>query len=333
MNVLHGRVLARRDGRPYRPLPFGSEAAERRPLRRGISARRDSAGPPRGRRPSASRCTWEGRRSAGRAAAGERRRGRGRPGRYARGDRAARREGMLGVEADAQPLAPARLGREPPELLEAPADLRPLSGRVLERDGGGEAAAGLQHLAERARRRAETRILARAAIRARMRDQVRDAEALAALELGDQLAHRTRAQRCDRRRRVGQVGVVREQRPDAGRRARRREGAHVLLGERAQRPLPRRAREDLDRLAAERPPALEGAMEPARDRLMRAEERAGAKWRRECISTGQAAPWLQAPVPELKLAWGRGGDATRGNPSGATLLQSRGSTGSLSSAS
>ena len=74
-------------------------------------------------------------------------------------------------------------------------------------------------------------------------------------------------------------------------------------------------------------------MEPARDRLMRAKERAGAKWRRECISTGQAAPWLQAPVPELKLAWGRGGDATRGNPSGATLLQSRGSTGSLSSAS
>src|SRR2546426_7472427 len=49
----------------------------------------------------------------------------------------ARGEGVLGVEADAQPLAPARPGREPPELREAPADLRPLSGRVLERDGGG----------------------------------------------------------------------------------------------------------------------------------------------------------------------------------------------------
>ena len=220
----------------------------------------------------------------------------------------ARGEGVLGVEADAQPLAPARLGAQPPELLEAPADLRSLSGRVLERDGGGEAAAGLQHLAERARRRAEARVLARAAVRARMRDQVRDAEALAALELGDQLAHRARAQRCDRRRRVGQVGVVREQRPDAGRRARRREGAHVLLGERAQRPLPRRAREELDRLAAERPPALEGAMEPARDRLMRAEERAGAKRRRTRGTGGHAAPWLQAPVPELKLAWGRGRD-------------------------
>src|SRR5205823_14362870 len=126
----------------------------------------------------------------------------------------ARGEGVLGVEADAQPLAPARLSREPPELLEAPADLRSLSGRVLERDGGGEAAAGLQHLAERARRGAEARVLARAAVRARVRDQVRDAEALAALELGDQLAQRARAQRCDRRRRVRQVGVVREQRPD-----------------------------------------------------------------------------------------------------------------------
>src|SRR5438093_9345449 len=52
--------------------------------------------------------------------------------------------------------------------------------------------------------------------------------------------------------------------------------------------LPRRAREELDRLAADRPPALEGPMEPARDRLMRAEERAGAE-RRACIATGQAA--------------------------------------------
>src|SRR5207245_11314542 len=37
----------------------------------------------------------------------------------------ARGEGVLGVEADAQPLAPARLRAEPPELREAPADLRP----------------------------------------------------------------------------------------------------------------------------------------------------------------------------------------------------------------
>src|SRR5439155_1333351 len=92
-------------------------------------------------------------------------------------------EGVLGVEADAKPLAPARLRAEPPELREAPADLRPLSGRILERDGGGEAAAGLQHLAERARRGAEPRVLARTAVRAGMRNQVRDAEALAALEL------------------------------------------------------------------------------------------------------------------------------------------------------
>ena len=64
--------------------------------------------------------------------------------------------------------------------------------------------------------------------------------------------------------------------------------------------LPRRAREELDRLAAERAPALEGPMEPARDRLMRAEERAGAGRRGACIATGQAAPWLPAPLPELK---------------------------------
>jgi len=83
---------------------------------------------------------------------------------------------------------------------------------------------------------------------------------------------------------------VREQRPDAGRRARRREGAHLVLGERAERPLPRRAREELDRLASDRAPALEGAMEPARDRLMRAEERAGAGRGRSCRSMGQAAP-------------------------------------------
>src|SRR5437867_1097509 len=230
----------------------------------------------------------------------------------------ARGEGVLGVEADAQPLAPARLGREPPELREAPADLRPLSGRVLERDGGGEAAAGLQHLAERACRGAQSRVLARAAVRARMRDQVRDAEALAALELGDQLTHRARPQRFDWRRRVGQVGVVREQRPDAGRRARRREGAHLVLGERTQRPLPCGAREELHRLAVECPPALEGEVEPARDRLMGAEERAGARRWWTCISAGQAAPWLQAAVAELKLAWGRGGsDATGQRPMAA----------------
>src|SRR5207245_3904976 len=210
------------------------------------------------------------------------------------------REGVLGVEADAEPLAPARLGAELPELREAPADLRPLSGRVLERDGGGEAAAGIEHLAERARRGAEASLLARAAVRARVRDQVRDAEALAALELGDQLAHRARAQRLDRRRRVGEGRVVREQRPDAARRARRREGTHLVLGERAQRPLPRRAREELDRLAADRAPALEGAMEPARGRLMRAEERAGAGRGRACIAAGQAAPWVQAPLRKLK---------------------------------
>ena len=40
-------------------------------------------------------------------------------------------------------------------------------------------------------------------------------------------------------------------------------------------------------------------MEPARDRLMRAEERAGPGHWRACHSTGQAAPWLQAPAPEL----------------------------------
>ena len=56
----------------------------------------------------------------------------------------------------------------------------------------------------------------------------------------------------------------------------------------------------MDRLAADRPPALEGAMEPARDRLMGPEERAGAGRRRAGSATGQAAPWLPAPAPELK---------------------------------
>src|SRR5262249_14575274 len=167
-------------------------------------------------------------------------------------------EGVLGVEADAEPLTAARLRAEPSEMREAPADLRPLTGRVLERDGGGEAAAGIEHLAERAGCGAEARVLARPTVRARMRDPVGDAEALAALELGDQRTHRARPQRLDRRRRVGQVAVVREQRPDAGRRARRREGAHLVLGKRARRPLSRRAGEELDRLTAERRPALEG---------------------------------------------------------------------------
>ncbi len=42
-------------------------------------------------------------------------------------------------------------------------------------------------------------------------------------------------------------------------------------------------------------------MEPARDRLMRAEERAGAVRRRTRGTGGHAAPWLQAPVRELKV--------------------------------
>ena len=41
-------------------------------------------------------------------------------------------------------------------------------------------------------------------------------------------------------------------------------------------------------------------MEPARDRLMGPEERAGAGRRRAGSATGQAAPWLPAPAPELK---------------------------------
>src|SRR5205823_1944948 len=138
MDVLHGRVLARRDGPPYRPRSFESAAP--------ASGERSEHGeiPP-----------------------------------------VLREVGAL-PRLDAHGKAG-----------EAPADLRSLPGRVLERDSGREAAAGLQHLAERACRGAQPRVLARAAMRSRMRHQVRDAEALAALELGDQLVHRARAQGLD----------------------------------------------------------------------------------------------------------------------------------------
>src|SRR5436309_6362243 len=64
----------------------------------------------------------------------------------------ARGEGVLGVQADAQPLAPARLVAEPPALREAPADLCSLPGCVLERDRGRDAAPALPPLAVRSSR-------------------------------------------------------------------------------------------------------------------------------------------------------------------------------------
>src|SRR5438445_484865 len=218
----------------------------------------------------------------------------------------ARRDGPPYRPRSFESAAPASGERsehgEIPPVLRKVGALRRLDahGKAGEAPVAQQPAEGLQQRAERARRGANPRVLARTAVRAGMRDQVRDAEALAALELGDQLAHRARAQRLDRRRRVGEVGVMCEQRPDAGRRARRREGAYLVLGEWAQRPLPRRAREELDRLAADRAPALERAMEPARGRLLRAEERAGAGRGRACIAAGQAAPWVQAPLRKLK---------------------------------
>src|SRR5262245_42937518 len=84
-------------------------------------------------------------------------------------------ERMLRVDAEPEPVAVASVGAEPAELLEAPADLRPLPRRVLERDRGGESATRAEDLAERARRRAEPGLVARAAVGARVRDEVRDA--------------------------------------------------------------------------------------------------------------------------------------------------------------
>src|SRR5205085_10294323 len=106
-----------------------------------------------------------------------------------------------------------------------------LPGRVLERERRPEAAARGQYLAEGARGGANARVVARAAVRAGMRDDVRDAEPLAALELGDELAHRALAQRRDRRCDVEEVRVVREERVDPGRGTRGGEGAHFLLGQ------------------------------------------------------------------------------------------------------
>src|SRR5205823_5724379 len=84
----------------------------------------------------------------------------------------------------------------------------------------------------------------------RMRDEVRDAEPRAALELVDQRARGAPAERLVGRREVEEVAVVSEDRADAARGARRREGPHVVLAERPCRPLPGRAGEELDGLAA-----------------------------------------------------------------------------------
>jgi hypothetical protein len=182
-------------------------------------------------------------------------------------------ERVLRVEAEPEPVAVARLGAQAAELLEAPADLRPLPGRVLERERRREAAARAEHLAERAHGGTEPRVVPRAAVRPRVGDEVRDAELLAALELGDQLADGALPEGLVGRGGVVEVRVVRAERADAGRLTRRREGAHLVLRDRPRRPLARRAREDLHRLAAGFPSALERAMEAARDRLVRAEER------------------------------------------------------------
>ena len=184
-------------------------------------------------------------------------------------------EGMLGIETDAQAVAVGRLVEETAEVLEPPADLRPLPGRVLERDRGAEAAAGGQDLAQRARSGPQAGVLAGTTVRSGMRDEVADAEPLAAFELRDQLADGARAEVRHGRGDVEEIGVVREHGVDSGRLARGREGADLVLRERPRRPLARRAREELDRLAPGGAAPLERAVQAARDRLVRAEQRAG----------------------------------------------------------
>ena len=144
---------------------------------------------------------------------------------------------MLRVEAEPEPLAVPRLRKKTGELVETGADLRPLPGRVLERDRRRVAAAGGEHFAERARGGGETRRLPGSAVGARMGDQVGDAEPRAALELIDQRLRGAAAQRLVGRREVEQVAVVSKDRANAGRGARRREGPHVVLAERPRCPL------------------------------------------------------------------------------------------------
>src|SRR5262249_21359601 len=131
-----------------------------------------------------------------------------------RGEVVAGGEGVLGVEADAEAIAGAGLGAQAAEVLEAPADLRTLTGRVLEGDRGTKPTAGGEHLVEGARRDSETGILSGAAVRTGMRDEVWDREPFASLQLGDHLTHGALTERGVGRRQVEEVRVVREHRVD-----------------------------------------------------------------------------------------------------------------------
>src|SRR5581483_9750489 len=185
----------------------------------------------------------------------------------------ARGERVLRVDADAEPIAVRRRVDERREVREAPADLRPLPRRVLERDRRRIAAAGAQHLPEGAPRGPDAGRVAGARVRAGMADEVRDPEPGAALELVRELGDGPPAEGLVGRRRIEEVAVVREERAYPARCVRRVEGAHVVVRDHACGPLARRASEDLHRLAAGADAALEGPVEAAGDRLVRAEER------------------------------------------------------------
>ena len=99
----------------------------------------------------------------------------------------------------------------------------------------------------------------------------REAEGLGALQLVGEGIHRLGPGGVGRRGEIDQIARVGEDVADPGERPRQREGARLLGRERLRRPLTLVLQEELHRAAADRPPALEGAVEAPRDRHVGAE--------------------------------------------------------------
>src|SRR3989304_5370508 len=103
-------------------------------------------------------------------------------------------EGMLGVEADSEPIAFFRRIEHVADLLEAIAKIGTLPGGDLEGDFHLVARAGFMDFVERLRDQLYPFGFARAHVRAGMSHEIRDAENLAALQLIDESRHGAFAQ-------------------------------------------------------------------------------------------------------------------------------------------
>ncbi len=166
------------------------------------------------------------------------------------------REGMAGVDADPEPIRFGDGGQDRFELLEIGAQRGALPGRVLQQDLGAESWAFGVDAVEGADDAFDARGYPLANVRSRVEHEAGNAEAAAALELVGQSRHGLLEELVFRAGQVDEVRGVGDDRNTGGLVCRAELG-HLVVADRLAVPAVGVLDEDLDRLAADVPAALE----------------------------------------------------------------------------